>query len=93
VAGIENDGLGRRVEHAVQRDGQLDGTEVRAEVAAGLGDRTHEEVADLLGQLRKHRGVEPLEIVGAADRLEQTHRVTHLDASIFRRVIADVLAV
>ena len=36
VAGVEDDRVPRRVEDAVQRDGELDDAEVGAEVAAGL---------------------------------------------------------
>ena len=39
VAGVPQDGVGRRLEHPVQGERQLDGAEVGAEVAAGLGDR------------------------------------------------------
>ena len=41
----------RRFEHPVQRQRQLDGAEVGAEVAAVLGDRLDDEVADLAGQV------------------------------------------
>ena len=38
----------RGVEHPVQRQGELDGAEVGAEVAAGAGHRRDQELADLL---------------------------------------------
>jgi hypothetical protein len=37
----------------VQRDGELDDAEVRAEVAADLGDGGDDRLAQLLGQLRQ----------------------------------------
>ena len=51
VAGVPEDGVDGGVEHAVQGQRQLDGAEVGAEVAAGLGDGGDDEVADLAGQL------------------------------------------
>ena len=43
VAGVEDDPVRRRVEDPVDRQGQLDDAEVRAEVATGLGDLGDEE--------------------------------------------------
>ena len=51
VAGVPDDGVGRRVEHPVQRQRQLDGAEVGPEVAAGLGHGLDDEVADLAGEI------------------------------------------
>jgi hypothetical protein len=53
VAGVEDDGLARRLEDAVQRDRQLDAAQVGAEVAPGLGDAGDEGVADLGRQDRQ----------------------------------------
>ena len=53
VARVEDHGVPRRVEHAMDRHRQFDHTEVRAEVAAGLGDLGHQEPADLLRELRE----------------------------------------
>ena len=58
VAGVPQDGVARRLEDTVQGQRQLDGAEVGAEVAAGLGDRRDDEVTDLtaqLGQVRVRR--------------------------------------
>ena len=52
VAGVEDEGVGGRVEDAVDRDRQLDDAEVRAEVAARLGDVLDEELADLRASSR-----------------------------------------
>ncbi len=38
------------MEHPVQRQGEFDDAEVRAEVPAGRGDRGDDQVADLLGE-------------------------------------------
>ena len=51
MAGVPKDRVRRRLEHPVQGEGELDGPEVRSEVAAVLGDRQHDEVPDLTGQL------------------------------------------
>ena len=55
VAGVEQDPVLGRVEDPVQRQGQLDDAEVRAEVPAGTGDLVDQEVADLGGQQRELR--------------------------------------
>ena len=51
VAGVPQQGVARRLEHAVQGERQLDRAEVGTEVAAALGDRGDDEVTDLSGQL------------------------------------------
>jgi hypothetical protein len=51
VAGVPQDGVGRRLEHAVHCERELDGAEVRAEVAAGVRHRRDDEVADLAGEI------------------------------------------
>src|SRR3546814_12108144 len=43
VPGVEDDGVARRVEDAVDRHRELDDPEVGTEVAAGLGDLRHQE--------------------------------------------------
>jgi hypothetical protein len=50
VAHVPHDAVVRRVEHVVQRDGQLDRAQVGRQVAAGLGDRIEQEAAQLFGQ-------------------------------------------
>ena len=50
VAGVPEDRVGRRVEHPVQGERELDRTEVRAEVAGVVGHGGDDEVADLAGQ-------------------------------------------
>ena len=60
VADVPEDLVARRVEQAVQRDGELAGAEVGAEVAADLADRVDDQLADLLRDLRELVVVEAL---------------------------------
>ena len=53
VADIPDDAVARRVVQIVQRDGELDHAEPRAEMAAGLADRVQQEGAQLIGELRQ----------------------------------------
>ena len=51
VADVPEDLVARRLEQAVQRDGELAGAEVGAEVAADLADRVDDQLAGLLRDL------------------------------------------
>ncbi len=51
VAGVEDHGVGRRLEHAVHGEGQFDHAQVGAEMPTGGGDLLDQELADLRGQL------------------------------------------
>ena len=51
MAGVPHDPVARRLEQAVQGDGQLDDTERTAEMAAGVGDGADDLLADLAGEL------------------------------------------
>ena len=51
VADVPDDAVVRRVEDVVQRDRELDGAEVRRQVAAGLRDRIEQERAQLAREL------------------------------------------
>ena len=51
VADVPDDAVVRRVEDVVQGDRQLDGAEVRRQVAAGLRHALHHELAQLGGEL------------------------------------------
>lgn len=73
VAGVPEDLVLRGVEHPVQGDGQLDHTEVGAEVPAGLGDGVHEERPDLVGQLVQLFRGEPVQISRSPDTGQQSH--------------------
>jgi hypothetical protein len=73
VAGVEDDGVPGRVEHPVDRDGQLDDAEVRAEVAAGLRHRGDEELPDLRREPGELLAAQPVEVPRSADRLQYAH--------------------
>ncbi len=51
VADVPDQPVARRLEHRVQRDGQLDHAERGAEMAAGDGDGVNRLGAQLLGEL------------------------------------------
>ncbi len=53
VAHVEDEFVLRRVENAVQRDGQFHDAEVRPEMAAGLGEDSDQFVAHLLSEKRQ----------------------------------------
>ena len=74
VADVPDDAVARRVEDVVQRDRQLDGAEVRREVAAGLRDRVQQEGAKLARELRQLARGKPAQVGGRVDRFEQRMR-------------------
>ena len=51
VAGVEDEGVSRAVEDAMQRDRQFDDAEIRPQVSPRAGDLADEEGPDLVGQL------------------------------------------
>ena len=53
VADVEDKLVLRRVENAMQRDGQLDHAEIRPEMAAGLREHLDQLVAHFLRELRQ----------------------------------------
>ena len=57
MAGVEDHGVGGRVEHPVDRQGEFDDAEVRAEVPTGCGDLLNQEVTDLVGEFAQIHGV------------------------------------
>ncbi len=71
VAGVPQDAVSRRVEDPVQRDGQLDDPEVRAEVASDAGGGVDQEVAQLRGQCRELADLQTLEISRTLDGFQQ----------------------
>ncbi len=73
VPGVEDHLVLGRVEHPVQRDGQLDHAEVRAQVAAGPRYRFHQDIADLGRQEAQLLLGEVLEVLRAVDALKQGH--------------------
>jgi hypothetical protein len=75
VADIPHQAILGRVEHVVQGNGQLDGTEVGREVAAGLGHRFQHEGAQLIGHLGHLFAFQRAQFRGGVDLVEQ--RVGH----------------
>ena len=51
VPGVPQDGVAWRLEHSMQRQGELDRAEVRTQMPAGFGYRCNDEVANLTCQL------------------------------------------
>ena len=70
MAGVPDDHVTRRLEHAVQRHAQLHSAEVRPEVAAGAGDRLHDELPDLGAQLVELRTAERSQVRRARQLLK-----------------------
>ena len=73
VAGVEDDGIARRVEDPVQGHGEFDDAEVGAEVTTGARDLGDEEGADLVGQGRDVAGRQGAQVRGFVDALQQGH--------------------
>ena len=71
VANIKEQLVLGSIEYRVQGQGQLDHSQIRPQVAAGLGERLNQENANLLGQLRHLRKVQALQIGGRVDALQQ----------------------
>src|SRR6185437_2723866 len=75
VADVPEDLVARGVQQRVQRDGQLAGAEVGAEVPADLTDRVDDVLAHLLGERRELLVGELVQVLGAVDVLELAHDV------------------
>ena len=70
MADVPHDLVLRRVHQRVQRDRQLAGAEVGAEVPADLADRVDDVLAHLLGDLHELVVGEVVEVLGAVDAVE-----------------------
>ena len=64
VAGVPDDPVARRLEQPMERDRELDDAERGAEVAAGLGDRRDDRLADLRRELGELGLVEAAQVGG-----------------------------
>ncbi len=71
MADVPENLVGRRVEQAVQGDGQLAGAEVGAEVAADLADRVDDQLTHLLRDSLELVVGELPQVDGRVDRVEQ----------------------
>ena len=69
VADVPEDLVARGVEQRVQRDRDLAGAEVGAEVAADLADGVDDVLAHLLGDRLKLLVAEPVQVLGLVDRV------------------------
>ena len=67
ATGVEHHGVARRVEHAVDGQRQLDGSEVRPEVPSVAGHRIDDELADLDRERRQLLVAEVAQVGGLAD--------------------------
>ena len=65
VPGVEDEGIVRRGEHAVQRDRQLDDAQVGTEVTARARDVLDEERADLRSEFGELIGGQRVQITGS----------------------------
>src|ERR1700722_8614441 len=80
VAGVEDDRVARALEHPVHRNGQLDHTEVRAEMAAGPRHGGDQDIPYLGAETGQVFGAEIAQIRGSADLLEQ-HKISLVEPS------------
>ena len=67
MAGVEDDRIVRRVEHAMQRQCELHYAEIGAEVPARCSDLVDQEFADFLCQIAQLVLRKMLQISGTAD--------------------------
>src|SRR5205807_7562762 len=70
VPGVPEDPILRAVKDAMERQRQLDHAEIRAQVAAGLGDAGNQELTDLLGESAQLCIAQRAEIGWRADPIE-----------------------
>ena len=71
MADVPDQAVSGGVEDVMQRHGELDDAEPGAEMAAGLGDRVDQVVAQLIGDLAKAARLEPTQILGGANLVEK----------------------
>ncbi len=80
MAGVEDDGVARAVEHPMDRNRELDDAEVRTEMASGSGDGRDQFLANLRTEAGQILGAEPAQVLRAGDLLEQ-HMVSLVEAA------------
>ncbi len=71
VADVPDQPVVGRVEHIMERDGQLDHAEPRAEMAAGDRDRRDRLRAQLVGELAELLGLQFAQVFGCTDLIEE----------------------
>ncbi len=79
VAHVPEDLVARGVEQRVQRDGDLNRAEVRAEVPADLTNRVDDVAAHLVCDLLQLFIAEAVQVLGLIDVLEQFRHVVGPD--------------
>ena len=77
MADIPDQPVVRRVEHVVQRDGELDDAKAGAEMAAGHRDGVDRLGAQLVGKAAKIAFVEPAQVGRLGDIVEKTGILVH----------------
>ena len=74
MADVEDELIPRRIEDAMQRDGQLNDAEIWPEMSAGLRENLDEGFAHLLRELWKVLFVQRLDVGGRTNCIEQSRR-------------------
>ncbi len=85
VRGVPHQAVLRAVEGPVEGQRQLDDSEVRGQVAAGLGDRLDDHFPAFLGQGRELPVAQGFQILGALDAIEHFHGVVSAVLSFAHR--------
>ena len=70
VADVEDEFVLGGIEHAMQRDGEFDDTEIWAEVTAGFGEAVDEVMTHFFREQRELLRAESLYILGGLDGRE-----------------------
>ena len=83
VADIENELVFRCVEHPVQCNREFDHTEIRPQMAAGLGKNANQFLADFLGQAGQLLGWQGLDILRGMNLGQQRAGNVFRHASVF----------
>jgi hypothetical protein len=82
VPDVPDDLVARAVEDVMKGDGQLDHPQRGAEMSTPAGDDVQYPLPDLPGELVERLAGEALEVLGAADTIEEA---THGDAKLTGR--------
>src|SRR5690606_24497420 len=69
---VPDDLVPRGIQHGMQGQGELDDPEARSQMAARHRDGRHDLLADLFRQLGQSLGVQPFEILGRCDAIQNS---------------------
>src|SRR5690349_15599374 len=76
VADVPHDTVVRRIEHVMQRDRQLDRSQVGRQMAPRLAYRVEQKLSQFAGQTRQLTSLELSQLVGVSDRFQKlVHRL------------------